>query len=80
MDALSLHPSPVFTHLEAAIWLRLVEQGASPAANKTACDAVDRLVWKGKLRPLSIGKGKRFTLAELERFLRDEGFRSQPDG
>ena len=62
-------PSPVLTNEEAARFLRLDSDYPEPA---DAVKALHRLVRQGKLRPLQCGKTYKFTLAELERFIRDE--------
>ena len=61
--------SPVLTAIEAARWLRLDDDHDDPGQ---AVKALRRLVWLGKLRPLKCGQSHKYTLAALERFIRDE--------
>ncbi len=70
--------SPVLTANEAAAWLRL-DDGCDVA---TARRAVLKLAADGRLRPLSIGRRRLFTLAELHRFIDAESGASdyQSDG
>ena len=62
--------SPVLTSAEAVRWLRLDEDhdDIGPAVL-----ALKRLVQDGKLRPLrGVGRTYKYTLDELQRFIRDE--------
>ena len=63
--------SPVLTPDEAAKWLRLDVD--HPDDMGAAVDALYRLVRKGGLRALKIGKRYRFTVRDLERFAYDGG-------
>lgn len=61
--------TPVLTNIEAAEFLRLTDDYDQP---EDAIAALYRLVRKGKLHPLRVGKTYKFTLAELERFIAAE--------
>ena len=60
--------SPVLTADEAARWLRL-DDGADPA---TARRSLFKLVTDGRLKALSIGRRRLFTVVELTRFVAAE--------
>ena len=66
-------PSPLRTAEEAAVFFRIIDDGATPAELHNAVRAVHRLVQQNRLRPVRIGRGRyTFARAELERFVRDE--------
>ncbi len=60
--------SPVLTPAEAAAYLRLDEDRELPAALR----ALDRLVDKRLLRPCIVGKRRRYSRAELDRFINEQ--------
>ena len=61
--------SPVLTAAEACKWLRLDDDHEQMA---DAVTALNLLVRKRGLRPLRVGKARKFTLAELHRFVADQ--------
>lgn len=67
--------SPVLTNAEAARWLRLDDDYDDIG---DAIKALCRLVRERGLRVLRCGKSYKFTLAELERFTREEVEAFQP--
>ncbi len=58
--------SPLLTAQEAAAFLRLDEDGRDARACKAA---LDRLVARGLLRPAVVGRDRRYTVRELNRYL-----------
>ncbi len=61
--------SPVLTAAEAVCWLRLDDDHEDI---EQAVRALKRLVQIGKIRPLRCGRTHKYTITELERFIRDE--------
>ena len=58
----------LFTAEEAAVYLRLDEGREIGAAVK----ALNRLVDKGLIRPCLVGGKRRYSVAELDRFIHDQ--------
>ncbi len=70
--------SPVLTAAEACKWLRLDDDHEQMA---DAVTALNLLVRKRGLKPLCVGKARKYTLAELHRFVADQvGSDTQTDG
>ena len=60
--------SPLLTPREAVMYLRLDEEREPPASLR----ALDRLVDKRLLRPCIVGKRRRFSRVELDRFIDEQ--------
>ncbi len=67
-----LPTSPLLTSIEAARYLRLVDQDATPDEAEKAIKTVHRLVQQGRLRPPRPGRQYCFAHYEVDRFIRAE--------
>ncbi len=59
----------LLTHVEAAVYLRLVDNGDDA---ESARRRINRLVDKGLLRPCLVANRRRYSQRELDRFINDE--------
>lgn len=64
--------SPLMTSLEAARYLRLCDEDATPDEAQKAIASVHRLVQQGRLRPLRPGRQYRFAHYEIDLYIRRE--------
>ena len=65
-DGQDTRVAPLLTETEAAAFLRLANDGADEKAAKRA---MDRLVARGDVRPAVVGRRRRYTLKELNRYV-----------
>lgn len=66
---------PELLSAEDAARFLLLDQGRDMSA---AIKALNRLVDKGKVRPVIVGKHRRYAVAELRRYINDETERYGP--